>query len=773
MPVAGSPAARVFRSLAFCLALVAAGTSLPLRAAEQWLSARTAHFEMFSSESEKESRRILVALEQFRANFLASFPFPGASDPRTTIILFRSESQFRPYKPLFEGKPKDVAGYCLPGTDEVVIALTSDLGDSDTDPTEVIFHEYVHLLLHVRDARLPVWLNEGFAELYSTFNVIGDKVEFGLPKDHHVALLSRSAFLPLSKLFAVTHQSPDYNEEHRVGTLYAQSWALTHFLVCGEDRTNAAKLSRFIERLSRGGDTEASFREAFGSDYKPLEHALRNYLDGGRYLKRTTPALLPALEVKFQPATDAARDFALLNLRWRIHRPADTAFKAYEILRQAPDYPRPHELLAAIAAAEGDPTKAQSDWRRAAELQSDNPFVYAQLARESLSGFQGAAFLTVRLPAARLAELRVWTERALLLSPENADALEAAALTEALADEFSIAAINRVQGQVLKMRDSSRTLLGLAIIRWRAGDTKTAGDIVDLIMSQRRADMTTRSAALLLRSKLPGATDPANATTRLAIDMSREALAARAAVALQSGARTTAAATLLDRLLDERGTTAPRLKLAPVVASTTRNAPPQISPPALIEEKRPRAAGGDAAAMFEIALAHATGVGADFSPGLALEWTERAAQAGHTIASVAPRTDGPDALCRFLRQHRPAAAGESLPPLDSELQARLAALPPATNRALAIAHRALPSYPEDKRRAGLAGEVLLHFRVDTAGQPQAITVAQASDPAFAQAAEACLRQWRFIPTLRDRQPALTDVELPFRFQLTASEPAAR
>ena len=56
---------------------------------------------MFSCASEKDSRRILAALEQFRANFLASFPLRGASEPRTTVVLFDSDSQFRPYKPLY------------------------------------------------------------------------------------------------------------------------------------------------------------------------------------------------------------------------------------------------------------------------------------------------------------------------------------------------------------------------------------------------------------------------------------------------------------------------------------------------------------------------------------------------------------------------------------------------------------------------------------------------------------------------------------------------
>lgn len=73
----------------FLLAL--AGGSLA--AAEKWLHARTPHFEMLSSAPEAESRRILAALEQFRASFLATFPFPGANEPRTTIVTWRNSVQ--------------------------------------------------------------------------------------------------------------------------------------------------------------------------------------------------------------------------------------------------------------------------------------------------------------------------------------------------------------------------------------------------------------------------------------------------------------------------------------------------------------------------------------------------------------------------------------------------------------------------------------------------------------------------------------------------------
>lgn len=86
-----------------------------------------------------------------------------------------------------------------------------------------------------------------------------------------------------------------------------------------------------------------------------------------------------------------------------------------------------------------------------------------------------------------------------------------------------------------------------------------------------------------------------------------------------------------------------------------------------------------------------------------------------------------------------------------------------SSRAVAV-HRPAPRYPEDKRLAGTSGEAVVQFRVGPNGVPQSITVAQVSDPAFAPAAEECVRQWRFLPTVRDGAPTSTLVELPVRFQ---------
>ena len=64
---------------------------------------------------------------------------------------------------------------------------------------------------------VPLWLNEGLAELYSTFESEDGKVAIGKPIERHVYWLRDQPLIPLRELFAVDVDSPTYNEGRRQG----------------------------------------------------------------------------------------------------------------------------------------------------------------------------------------------------------------------------------------------------------------------------------------------------------------------------------------------------------------------------------------------------------------------------------------------------------------------------------------------------------------------------------------------------------------------------
>lgn len=484
-----------------------AASLLPAR--ETWWYARSDNFEMFSSASEKESRRLLVKLEQFRAFFLGSIPLRRAREPRTFVVVFDSDRTFDKYKPLYHGKPKEVDGYCVPYDDEALMAFTTDIDpeiDEDDDGSGTILHEYVHLMLHTRGMKPPLWLNEGMAELYSTFEIKGDTVQVGRAKDLYVEALQQSALLSLDKLFAVNYSSADYNDETEAPYFYAQSWALTHYLICGPDQTNSGKLAKYLDLMdgAPASAAQANFIKAFGVDYRQMLANLRQYLSTGRYYRRVAKLPLPNLSkrIDFRPATDFERDMMLLDLKWRVQNHASALADALRLAESRPDSPRPHELLAAIYREENKPQDALAHYRRADALKSDNPFVYVALARDVIEHVAPANTLADVLPEATVEQLRGWLERALTINPDSADALEMLAITEAQAPTIRVEAINRIQARFSRIRDPLPTLFALAVVRWRLGDTATAQSLIETILGNGHTPDGLKKAAAELRSRI-------------------------------------------------------------------------------------------------------------------------------------------------------------------------------------------------------------------------------------------------------------------------------
>jgi tetratricopeptide (TPR) repeat protein len=245
-------------------------------AADKWMRVRSRNFLVVGSASEARLKQVAGELERFRAAFAVLFP---AADRKatsdTTVIVFRNDSAFRPFKPVYEGKPANVSGYFQSGGARSFIALNGDV-----DTPSLIYHEFVHALSADATQRLPAWVSEGLAEFYSTFrsDPDGRNVELGRPVDQHIVLLRQNQLIPLNTLLAVDHQSSYYNEQSKQGIFYAESWALVHYLANGANGGRRLQLADYLSLIASGKPIEDSFREAFHADYADIEKELRQYL---------------------------------------------------------------------------------------------------------------------------------------------------------------------------------------------------------------------------------------------------------------------------------------------------------------------------------------------------------------------------------------------------------------------------------------------------------------------------------------------------------------
>lgn len=430
-----------------CLLLVAPLS--PAAAKDTWTSVRTKNFFLVGNASEKDIRRVATRLEQFRdvlgrllkkANLTSSTP--------TTVVVFKSESAYKQFA------PKGTAGYFMPGQDMNYIALSgAQNGDSPytQNPFNIIFHEFVHLLVKNNMQNVPVWFNEGLAEYYSTLEVLdGDrKVKFGTPIANHVLYLREQKLLPLRTLFEVDHRSPLYNESKKNGVFYAESWALLHYLLLGNNARRQPQFNVFINLLTNNKSVEEAFKQAFQTDFATMEKELREYIQHDTY-----PAQVATFERKLefdaemQAATlsEAESQAYLGDLLLHMGN-LDSAEKyLQEAVRLDPQLAIAESSLGMLYLRKDKIGEARRHLERAVSLNSQNYLVhyyYAYvLSREGI----GADNYITGYPAETLQTMRAELKKATELSPSYAEAYNLLAFVNLVSGEHledAVAAISR------------------------------------------------------------------------------------------------------------------------------------------------------------------------------------------------------------------------------------------------------------------------------------------------------------------------------------------
>jgi len=263
------------------LAIAAAVYSSPIfgqeftlpKPTQKWIEIRTENFRFFSNAGRSATHQVAVDLEELRAVLARLTDYDLQSPFPTFIFVFKGDHSFQPYKILYEGRPAAMSGYFIGAEHANYIAINAD----SKDASAIVYHEYVHYVADNNMWNLPLWFSEGLAQLYESFEVIGETVYIGLPLIRHLVTLRGAVPIPLEQLFAVDRFSELYNEADRKGMFYSQSWALVHYLLLG-DEERSRQLGGYLELVRSGAPGDEAFRTAFSSDYESLERELRLYL---------------------------------------------------------------------------------------------------------------------------------------------------------------------------------------------------------------------------------------------------------------------------------------------------------------------------------------------------------------------------------------------------------------------------------------------------------------------------------------------------------------
>jgi tetratricopeptide (TPR) repeat protein len=480
-------------ALAASLCLLLCGTAAPTVASrDTWISLRSKNFFLIGNSSEKEIRQVAERLEQFREVAAHLFTKANFNSPvPTTVVVFKNDSSYRPFKP-----NAYTAGYFQPGPDVNYITLKTELSDS-LNPFSVIFHEYTHLLINNTTGNVPTWFNEGLAEYYSTFSISDDqKIILGKPIAHHVHLLRESRMLPLKTLFKVDQESPHYNERDKQSIFYAQSWALIHYLILGNQGQRLEQLGKFLQLTDANVPTEVAFQQAFQTTFENMENGLQNYIRNDRYpiaLRRFERKLDFDKEMKAGPMSEAEVQAYLGDLLVHSNRREAESY-LQKALRLEPELAIANASLGMLRVREGKIDEARRSLERAVAANSQNYLIhyyYAYaLSREGMTDKELVAGYTTDTAFRIRAEL----EKAIKLRPDYPESYNLLAfvnlVTETQLDE-SITLLKRVLATSPGRNDIQFTL---AQVYARKQDFKTARQILERL-SQHNGDQHLRQQA--------------------------------------------------------------------------------------------------------------------------------------------------------------------------------------------------------------------------------------------------------------------------------------
>src|SRR5438105_11286131 len=366
---------RSLLTIVVAASIVAAG-----RASDRpWTIVRSPNLTLLGQQPAKTLRTIAFQLEQFRTVLGALIATAQRPLPLPTVVyVFGTHEELAPFLPGKNGASSAIAGYFHGGNDLNAIALQLETFD---DSSRIIFHEYTHLLLHNATVRIPLWLDEGLAEYYSTYALErdGTRANIGRPIVWHVAIL-RQAYIPITTLLAVDHRSPMYNERDRQTIFYAEAWALTHYLMTRMPG-GADGINRYVTGIAKGGRPNDVFAQAFGKTPAEIDKELRTYIHGYSFDSkiftfRAKVEARPSDEGRTLGAAEAAA--RLGDLQRRVGHLDDAAVRIEGAVAAMPDAAVPQLATALLRLDQKQLDVAWTALERAAALAPDD--FWTQLA---------------------------------------------------------------------------------------------------------------------------------------------------------------------------------------------------------------------------------------------------------------------------------------------------------------------------------------------------------------------------------------------------------
>jgi Flp pilus assembly protein TadD len=342
-----------------------------------WTGQATAHFAIFTAQHGGGGRELLERLEMARLFFEKTGWASRDLKQPLSILAFNSEKEFDAYRPISS------AFAFYQHTREGDFVLMRSL---EPEHYSAVVHEYTHFIVEHSGLKLPIWLNEGLADFYSTLESRQAQAIVGGAPAGREETLRHNDWMDWQALTAVDHDSPYYRQLDRMRIFYSQSWALVHLLALNTAYED--KLHGFLTAISGSSPAADPWSPTYHKTLHDLGSEAEQDFRANRLKSQVVdldirPGALQSAEVA-DPIKQT--EFALADAQAANPSALEDAKLRLEMLTvKYPDDPRAEESLGFLMWRVGRKSEAEQHFACAVKNRSQDPEVLFLLAHIELA----------------------------------------------------------------------------------------------------------------------------------------------------------------------------------------------------------------------------------------------------------------------------------------------------------------------------------------------------------------------------------------------------
>ncbi len=250
--------------------------AIPATAASDLRIVKTSHYELHTDlddELVKDlSKRMDVMYEEYEKR-LSDFRPPKNAET-LPVYLFAYHADYMSFT---ENQAANTGGIFVAGEKTFLASFLEGQGRDALRRTlqHEAFHQFVYFAI---SKSLPIWLNEGLAQLFEEGVWTGKSFWLGQVPPRRVRQLQADIkghkLIDFKTFLAVTPEKWSDNlsgSAEKGATYYNQAWAMVHFLAESGNTGYREALINFLKKLHNGMDAENAFAQAFANNVQGFQ----------------------------------------------------------------------------------------------------------------------------------------------------------------------------------------------------------------------------------------------------------------------------------------------------------------------------------------------------------------------------------------------------------------------------------------------------------------------------------------------------------------------